>query len=317
MSDKPQAAHADRCVEARREGLAALAIVSDPNCLPRQAAAHIAQGWTLLRGDSDDGKLSNWLREYFEGLPKPKKAKDTATLTKSVVFIEAWESDTVPSDLAEDDARRLVKTLLDAAAHSLGQQASSKVRVGPLSRRAALVLGGVVSFGLVALRPWTYEGVGQWHGAYYPGKDFRGEPDTRREADVDFTWGILPPTDSIPADRFAARWTTCLNVEEDTDVSFMLIADDGARLLIDRGDEPVLDLWEAPEDVEMPFSHGRQFSLEAGVHLIEVEYREESEEAEVHLLATFDKDIPPGPLPSNMLDYPGDDFDEENPCGNL
>ncbi len=315
MSDQAQPAQADRSVDARREGLAALAILSDPNCLPRQSAAHIAEGWVLLRGPSDDGELSTWVREHLAGLPKPKKAQDANPHAKSVAFIEAWESDGAPADLGEDDARALVKTLLDAVP-DLGRETTTK-RFGPLGRRAALTAGGVIGLALIALRPWTYEGVGQWHGAYYPGKDFRGEPDTRREADVDFSWGILPPTDSIPADRFAARWTTCLNLDEDVDASFMLIADDGAKLLIDRQEEPVLDLWEAPEDVEMPFSHGREYPLEAGVHLIEVEYREEGEEAEVHLLVTFDEDIPPGPLPSSMLDYPGDDFDEENPCGNL
>lgn len=315
MSEQAQPAEADPCVDARREGLAALAILSDPNCLPRQAAVHIAQGWTLLRGPSGEEPLSDWLREHLAGLPQPKKAKDADAAPKSVAFAKAWQDGEVPADLAEDEARGLVKTLLGAVRHRAGKGTQPKARFGPLGRRAALTLGGVVAFGLVALRPWTYEGVGQWHGAYYPGKDFRGEPDTRREADVDFNWGVLPPTDSIPADRFAARWTTCLTLEEDVDAAFMLIADDGAKLLIDG--EPVLDLWEPVEDVEMPFSHGREYPLEAGVHLIEVEYREEGDQAEVHFLATFDETIPPGPLPSSMLDYPGDDFDEENPCGNL
>jgi hypothetical protein len=315
VSDKNQPAAAETIADARREGLAALAILSDPNCLPRQAAAHIAQGWTLLRGPSDDEQLSAWVRRHLAAAPQPKKAKGMDVSADSVRFIEAWEAGTVPPELAEDDARALVKTLLDAAAPSGAGRTPTKARVGPLGRRAALTLGGVVAFGLLALRPWTYQGVGQWHGAYYPGKDFRGEPDTRREADVDFSWGLLPPTDSIPADRFAARWTTCLNLDKDVEASFMLIADDGAKLLIDG--EVVIDLWEPPEDVEMPFSHGREHALTSGVHRVEVEYREEDEAAEVHLLATFDKDIPPGPLPSNSLDYPGDDFDEDDPCGNL
>lgn len=311
MSEKTQPVQADRSLDARREGLAALAILAEPNCLPRQAAAHIVEGWRLLRGSSDDEALSSWLRDHVAGTPAAKKGAEA-----SIAFAEAWEeSGGAPSALTEDEARALVKTLLEVVARSSAAGAPAKARFGPLGRRAALTLGGVVAFGLIALRPWTYEGVGQWHGAYYPGKDFRGEPDTRREADVDFHWGILPPTDSIPADRFAARWTTCLNLDEDVDASFMLIADDGAKLLIDG--EVVLDVWEPPDDVEMPFSHGRAYALDSGVHLIEVEYHEEGEEAEVHLLVSFDEDIPPGPLPSSMLDYPGEEFDEEDPCGNL
>lgn len=309
MTEKQEVEHV---AEARREGLAALAIVSDPNCLPRQAAPHLVGAWEALRGAGDDS-LGAWVGEE---LSSAKAQRREATLK----FLETCSDREALDRLSEDEMRGLIQTLLARVrTHERGEatnDAAQKSRLALWGRRFGAWTGIVVLFVLVALRPWTYEGVGQWHGAYYPGKDFRGEPDVRREADVDFTWGVLPPTDSIPSDRFAARFTTCLHLDEDVDAIFQLIADDAARLVIDG--EDVIDLWELEKDeeVEMPQSFGRGYELEAGVHTIQVEYREEGASAEVHFLATFEQDVPPGPLPSSMLEYPGETFDEDNPCGN-
>ena len=309
MTEKQEA---ERVAEARREGLAALAIVSDPNCLPRQAASHLVGAWEALRGPKGD-ELESWVRGELASAKAEQR-------DPTVKFLETRSDRDALDKLSEDQMRGLIQTLLARVrTHERGEATKEAAEKGTLAlwgRRFGAWAGIVVVFALVALRPWTYEGVGQWHGAYYPGKDFRGEPDVRREADVDFTWGALPPTDSIPSDRFAARFTTCLHLDEDVDGVFQLIADDAARLVIDG--EDVIDLWEPEEgeEVEMPQSFGREYELEAGVHTIQVEYREEDEAAEVHFLATFDPNVPPGPLPSSMLEYPGETFDEDNPCGN-
>ena len=309
MTEKQEA---ERVAEARREGLAALAIVSDPNCLPRQAASHLVGAWEALRGPEGD-ELESWVRGELASAKAEQR-------DPTVKFLETRSDRDALDKLSEDQMRGLIQTVLARVrTHERGEATKEAAEKGTLAlwgRRFGAWAGIVVVFALVALRPWTYEGVGQWHGAYYPGKDFRGEPDVRREADVDFTWGALPPTDSIPSDRFAARFTTCLHLDEDVDGVFQLIADDAARLVIDG--EDVIDLWEPEEgeEVEMPQSFGREYELEAGVHTIQVEYREEDEAAEVHFLATFDPDVPPGPLPSSMLEYPGETFDEDNPCGN-
>ena len=309
MTEKQEA---ERVAEARREGLAALAIVSDPNCLPRQAASHLVGAWEALRGPEGD-ELESWVRGELASAKAEQR-------DPTVKFLETRSDRDALDKLSEDQMRGLIQTVLARVrTHERGEATKEAAEKGTLAlwgRRFGAWAGVVVVFALVALRPWTYEGVGQWHGAYYPGKDFRGEPDVRREADVDFTWGALPPTDSIPSDRFAARFTTCLHLDEDVDGVFQLIADDAARLVIDG--EDVIDLWEPEEgeEVEMPQSFGREYELEAGVHTIQVEYREEDEAAEVHFLATFDPDVPPGPLPSSMLEYPGETFDEDNPCGN-
>ncbi len=304
----------ERVAEARREGLAALAIVSDPNCLPRQAAPHLVGAWQALRGSNDEhDDLEAWVREELASA----KAEPREQTLK---FLHTSSERETLDRLGEDEMRNLIQTLLARVrTHDRGEatkEATQKSALALWARRFGAWAGLVVVFGLVALRPWTYQGVGQWHGAYFPGKDFRGDPDVRREADVDFTWGVLPPTDSIPSDRFAARFTTCLHLDKDVDAAFQLIADDAAKLIIDG--EDVIDLWELEEgeEVEMPQSFGREYELEAGVHTIQVEYREEDEAAEVHFLATFDQDVPPGPLPSSMLQYPGETFDEDNPCGN-
>ncbi|MCR9162409.1 MAG: PA14 domain-containing protein [Nannocystaceae bacterium] len=309
----------ERIAEARREGLAALAIVSDPNCLPRQAASHLVGAWEALRGPpNEDDDLPSWVRRDLASA-KVERREPT------VKFLESCADEAALQRLSEDEMRALIQTLLARVrTHERGEatkEAADKSTFALWGRRFGAWAGIVVVFALVALRPWTYQGVGQWHGAYYPGKDFRGEPDVRREADVDFSWGALPPTDSIPSDRFAARFTTCLHLDEGVEAAFQLIADDAARLIIDG--EDVIDLWdvkegekgEKGEKIEMPRSFGREYELDAGVHSVVVEYREEDEAAEVHFLATFDQDVPPGPLPSSMLEYPGETFDEDNPCG--
>ncbi|MBV1861600.1 MAG: hypothetical protein KUG77_24490, partial [Nannocystaceae bacterium] len=145
MSDNPKLVETDGIVEARREGLAALAILSDPNCLPRQAAAHIAGGWGLVRGPATGERLSTWLRDYLAALPRPRKTKAAEASAKSVAFIEAWESGDVPAELGETEARALVQTLLDTVRRRDHDRGSPKAGHGPLGRRAAVTLGGVVA----------------------------------------------------------------------------------------------------------------------------------------------------------------------------
>lgn len=313
MSKDLDPAERERIEDARREAFAALAIASDRNCLPRHAAAHVRSGWAALRGPHDgDRDLAAWVKAQLASLD-PKRAAAT------LAFVDTAGDDETLARLSDVEARELAAVLLrhlqarEYGVASVPSGLKSNARIW--LKRFGLWAGGAVGFAVVALRPWEYQGVGQWHGAYYPGKDFRGEPDTRRQADVDFTWGALPPTDSIPADRFAARFTTCLRAPSDMEASFQLIADDAARLMIDG--EDVIDLWEPEAGVEMPQSFGHTVELEAGVHALVVEYREEDEGAEVHLLATFEKGLPPGPVPSSMLEYPGEDFDEDDPCGSL
>jgi hypothetical protein len=211
------------------------------------------------------------------------------------------------------------------------------------ARRIALWAGVAIAFLLVALRPWDWGGIGPWRAAYYPGDDLRGDPDVQREKDVDFEWGELPPTDSIPSDRFAAAFDTCLVLDEDEDWTFQLIADHGAKLIIDG--EVIIDIWEPPEAagskqdknddkkekekekdkdgdekkaVEAHLvAEGAEYAFEAGVHHLRVEFIEDDGAAELHLTATNDEELPPGPIPGRLLEYPGEDLDEDQPCGGV
>jgi len=56
--------------------------------------------------------------------------------------------------------------------------------------------------------------------------------------------------------------------------------------------------------------------LEAGVHHLRVEYFESMGEANISLAASFADEVP-APLPRARLSYPGDDFDDEDPCAGV
>jgi hypothetical protein len=305
---------------ARDEAVAAYAVAIDPGCNPALAVPHLVEGWRWFYlaverepPPSDTQTLAVWVRKQClrsVGEARAERAGD---------FVEkhAPRSELrVPLPLKEAeilDQLGVLRDRVDAERRRLGELPPAYSRRALWARRIATWGGiGIAAF-MIALRPWQWEGIGSWRGAYYPGYELRGDPDVRREVDVDFDWGILPPTDSIQSDRFGARFDTCLVLEEDVEATFQLIADDGARLTID--DEMVLDFLE-PAGVP-PTVLGMEWELEAGVHHVKVEYREDDDEAQVHLLATFDPDVPPEPLPARMLEYPGDEIDDDDACGHV
>lgn len=324
MTDEKSNEDVPPLADARGQLLAATAVFADPNCGARLATPHIVHAWRSIRralqdedvDSPEDTDLSAWVSEHA------KAHLDEAT-TKSVAEFVSTHASACDDGLA----RSMPNHAFDAQLNALRRFIETSAKGLPAAKRPPktpralwgrrLAIWGSVTLvaATIAFRPWQAVGVGQWRGAYYPGKDLRGDPDVRRVADVDFSWGLLPPTDSIPADRFAARWDTCLVLEEGQEIGVQLIADDGARLYID--DEVVLDLWEPPEDSELPFAHGRKVHVDAGVHAVRVEYIEEALMAEVHLVASFDPSVPPGPIPSSMLEFPGEDFDEDDPCKNV
>ena len=177
--------------------------------------------------------------------------------------------------------------------------------------RAFVAAAGVAAFVVLALRPWQSEDIGAWRAAYYTGKTLEGEPELHRELDVAFDWKREPPTDSVPSDFFSLRLDSCLVLEEDARVSFMLVSDDGSRLLVDG--EPLIDAWGGRK----PRVKGESVSLSAGVHHLRVEYFEHVRNASLSLTASFDEDEAPQAIPAKMLEFPGMDFDEDEPCAGV
>lgn len=309
---------------AREEALAAYAVATDPQCNAALAVPHLVRGWRWFYlgvehepPPNDLAALATWVgKRCVRRLGETHAVATEEFIEKYGRVFEGFVSAVPQLDqaiLLEQLA--ILRDSVDGERRRAGQLPPAYSRRVLWARRAATWGGiGLAAF-LVALRPWQWEGIGSWRGAYYPGYELRGDPDVRREADVDFDWGILPPTDSIQSDRFGARFDTCLVLEEDETVTFQLIADDGAKLYVDG--EVILDIWDPPGE-ELPTSKGVDFEFEAGTYHIRVDYHDEDEEAQVHLLATFDPDTPPEPLPARMLEYPGDEFeDDENPCSDV
>jgi hypothetical protein len=298
----------------------AYTLVADPQCDMRSALPHIRWAWQavsrLSRGEVPETAgedLSAWLApEHLELVPVDARAQLHRTLEAACELANAPEPWGATMELPK--ARVLVGQLqrLGKILDAIDEQARGRSRKTTLAIRwairGAVLSVGVTAFILLALRPWQSEDIGSWRVAYYPAKNFQGEPELHRAPDVAFEWGLEPPTDSIPADYYTARFDTCLILDEDTDIAFMLVSNDGSRLFVDG--EKLLNAWTRNGSS----AEGERVRLDAGVHHLRVEYFEREHEAKVHLSASFDEREPPGPIPAEMLAFPGMEFDKDDPC---
>jgi hypothetical protein len=90
-------------------------------------------------------------------------------------------------------------------------------------------------------------------GEYFDNMTLTGEPTfTRTDGFIDFDWqGGSPdpslPAQQFPADGFSVRWTGQV-VPEDSDVTFVVVADDGVRLRVNG--QTVIDQWVDQDPTE-------------------------------------------------------------------
>lgn len=82
-----------------------------------------------------------------------------------------------------------------------------------------------------------------------------------------YHWANRSPARGVPYDHFSARWRGSFEFR-DGEYEFRLLADDGARILLDG--LPILDRWEDGVEVD----YRAKFAPGAGRHLVEVEYFE-------------------------------------------
>jgi hypothetical protein len=302
---------------AMSELRSAYTLVVDPQCDPRTALPHLrgafrAVAW-LSRGEVPETAgedLSAWLApEHLELVRVDARAPLHRTLTAP------WAADAKRPELPSTrvllaQLRTLGKILdaIDGKARGRSRKTQLAIR---WAIRGAVVLAGVTAFVLLALRPWQSEDIGPWRAAYYPTKSFDGEPELGRSVDIAFDWALEPPTDSIPADYFSARFDSCLIIEEDTEVAFMLVSNDGSRLFVDG--EKTVNAWKK----NGARVKGERVWLDAGVHHLRVEYFERDSTAKLHLTASFDEREAPKPIPAQMLEYPGTELDEDDPCAGV
>jgi len=115
-----------------------------------------------------------------------------------------------------------------------------------------------------------------WQASYYENKELKDDAVlTLEQPTLDFNWGTGAPFAEVPADHFSARWTRNVGFEERT-YAFCAKADDGVRVWVD--DYPVLDEWHISDG---GVTSCRDLPLSAGLHVVRVEYYEETNNARV------------------------------------
>lgn len=148
-------------------------------------------------------------------------------------------------------------------------------------QRAALCLSWLVALFLLLLPTVSVRAQGQpdapvlaadsdpfWRAQYWNNRDLSGDPVLQQdESDINYNWGSDSPDDAVDDNRFSARWTRYLYLEEGR-YRFEATSDDGVRVYVN--DQRIINGWS---------DHGvRTFSatlnLGTGHHLVRVEYYE-------------------------------------------
>lgn len=126
---------------------------------------------------------------------------------------------------------------------------------------------------------------GALQGEYFADTTLTRRVAVRRDAAVDFDWGLSAPLPEAPPDQWSARWTGRIRAPETGEYEFATVADDGVRLWLDG--TLLIDDWtqHAPE------YHAGRARLEAGRNYdVKLEYYDEILGASVKLRWTRPSD---------------------------
>ncbi len=116
----------------------------------------------------------------------------------------------------------------------------------------------------------------EWKGEYWANATLSGAPVlVRNDEDIDFDWGNGSPDAALPSDDFSVRWSRTVTLSAGQ-YAFSAIADDGVRVLVDG--KQVIDEWHTSTGDTI---YRVEQTLEAGPHLIVVEYYEAGGDASV------------------------------------
>lgn len=136
------------------------------------------------------------------------------------------------------------------------------------------VASGKVEF---FLEPFQKATVNAWVGEIYPNMSLKGNPyiiggnnSLRKITDINFDWGwgLGSPLDTVPGDRFSARFTKKVNIAAGTYV-FNANGDDGVRVFLDN--KLIINTWPGSGlNKKSDLVH-----VSGGEHTIKVEYLED------------------------------------------
>ncbi len=123
---------------------------------------------------------------------------------------------------------------------------------------------------------------GALQGDYFTDTTLTRRAVTRKDAGIDFDWGLEAPLAGVPSDQFSVRWTGRLQAPETGEYEVATTADDGVRLWLDG--KLLIDDWNQ----HAPEYHAGHVKLEAGrQYEIKLEYYDEILGASVKLSWTL------------------------------
>src|SRR5690606_3228897 len=111
-----------------------------------------------------------------------------------------------------------------------------------------------------------------WNAEYYNNPNLQGSPAVRRQDQaIAFDWGHGSPASGINADNFSARWGTDVYLPAGT-YRFFALADDEVRVIVDFQFHPLIDTFGQGKVNQLVWA---DITLAAGLHHIQVDYREQ------------------------------------------
>lgn len=115
----------------------------------------------------------------------------------------------------------------------------------------------------------------EWQAQYWNNIELSGTPAVERtETAIDHNWRQGSPSPTLLPNRFSARWTAVVTLEEGT-YSFVTRSDDGVRVWVDG--QRIIDDWM----LHPPTTNAATLPLDAGEHELRIEYFENAGEAQV------------------------------------
>lgn len=301
---------------------AAQLLLGDPVASPATAIPHLRSFWRGVAraavlaetGETGDVDPERWLAGEVPGLDAPARER----------LRELWrglgDGDEQPGERPAAELRTQLRAHLGEA-QQLVTMLRGHIGGEPLARRGRRRRLGALGVALVLVPVLLYaalrvevSGRGPWRAAYHPDRELESRPTLQRETAIEHDWGRDAPLDEFAPDMFSVRWDSCLPLEQVTELTLQINANDGARVFV-NGD-PVIDVWERDPAARRKGFGSATVELEAGVHHLRVEYIEKRGEAKVSLAAGFDGAIP-GELASDRLRYPGDRLDDDDPCATV
>lgn len=146
---------------------------------------------------------------------------------------------------------------------------------------------------------------GPWRGEFFDNQKFEGDPTIRYTRKIEYDYGKGAPFRGIPKDDWSVIWTTCMHVDEETEMKLRISSDDGSRFYVD--DELVVDNW----GLHATRTRSGKITLEPGDYHLRLDYYEARHGAVIKLLAAFDDETEHEVIPPAMLSQPGGG---ESPC---